>query len=460
MLPKKIIITGASGFVGTSLVPKVQQAGYELLLAGRDPVDISRRFKGATTTDYEGLGAATKGFDAVLHLAARNNDQDGDLEAFRAGNVGVMQDVIAACRVGGVTRFINFTTLHAEKAGNTTPYGQSKLEAEQCPEAAEGLHVTHIRLPAVYGTQYKGKLAVLNKVPGVLRKPAFWLLAALKPTVHIDRVYEAVTQQMAQEGAAHVLVTDEQRGNPVYWLFQKVVDLSFAIVIVGLLWWLLLFFWIMIARKSDGPSLFAQQRVGLHGRVFTCWKFRTMQQGTKQAGTHEMGAATLVPMGGFLRKTKIDELPQVWNILKQEVSLVGPRPCLPVQVELVEKRKTANVLSVPVGITGWAQIHEIDMSDPDRLVQWDDEYVKLRSILLDLKIILRTARGSGQGDRTQVGERRLPDWDILWLINLIQRPRAASRWRPISLVSCHRLLQRTLPFRFCSDTWERKNLVC
>ncbi len=403
MSAKKIVITGASGFVGSSLVPMLQRDGHDLLLVGRNPAELEQRFQGTKTSGYDTLATAAQGFDLVLHLAARNNDQEGDLEAFRADNVGLLQDVIEACTAAGVTRFINFTTLHAEPSDEGSPYGQSKWEAEQLLAGTEGLSVTNMRLPAVYGTEYRGKLAVLNKVPILLRKPAFWLLAALKPTVHIDKLYLAVTEQFRDIGTPRVLVTDEQRGNPVYWLFQKLIDLSFVFLIVVLFWWGLLYFWIMISRKSDGPSLFPQDRVGLHGKVFTCLKFRTMQKDTKQAGTHEVGEASLAPMGRFLRKTKIDELPQIWNILKQELSLVGPRPCLPVQEELVERRMAANILSVPGGITGWAQINEIDMSDPEELVRWDDEYVKLRSILFDAKIIWRTARGSGQGDRTQAG---------------------------------------------------------
>ena len=100
-----------------------------------------------------------------------------------------------------------------------------------------------------------------------------------------------------------------------------------------------------------------------------------------------------------MRATKLDELPQIWNILRNEVSLIGPRPCLPVQDELIEARRRRGVLTIKPGISGLAQINGIDMSEPERLACWDARYVALQSLLLDLKVIFATATGSGQGDK-------------------------------------------------------------
>jgi lipopolysaccharide/colanic/teichoic acid biosynthesis glycosyltransferase len=123
--------------------------------------------------------------------------------------------------------------------------------------------------------------------------------------------------------------------------------------------------------------------------------------GTKEGATHEITADSLTSTGHFLRKTKIDELPQVWNILKNELSLVGPRPCLEVQRDLVAERSRLGVLDEIGGITGWAQIKNVDMSNPERLAKLDAEYLILRTIPLDLKIMLATAIGHGQGDKTR-----------------------------------------------------------
>ena len=103
----------------------------------------------------------------------------------------------------------------------------------------------------------------------------------------------------------------------------------------------------------------------------------------------------------FIRSTKIDELPQIWNILKNEMSLVGPRPCLPAQQDLVMARSRLGVLDDVGGITGWSQIQNVDMSDPQKLAKLDANYLALRTIPLDLKIIFLTAFGLGQGDKVK-----------------------------------------------------------
>jgi lipopolysaccharide/colanic/teichoic acid biosynthesis glycosyltransferase len=173
-----------------------------------------------------------------------------------------------------------------------------------------------------------------------------------------------------------------------------------VVTVAGLLWWLLLGSWLAVRLTNPGPGLFAQERVGRKGRVFRCYKFRTMQVGTRNVGTHDVDATQITPVGRFLRKTKVDEFPQAWNLLKGEMSVVGPRPCLPVQTDLIEARRSRGVLEVPGGITGWAQIKNVDMSDPEKLAKLDAEYVALRTILLDLKILVATATGHGQGDKT------------------------------------------------------------
>ncbi|RWM31973.1 MAG: sugar transferase [Mesorhizobium sp.] len=145
-----------------------------------------------------------------------------------------------------------------------------------------------------------------------------------------------------------------------------------------------------IRATSPGPAIFSQRRVGRQGALFACHKLRTMHQDTPSLPTHEAPASSVTAVGKVLRGTKIDELPQLWNVLKGEMSLVGPRPCLPTQTELIERRRQLDVLAVLPGVTGLAQIKGIDMSDPRLCAETDAAYVKTASIGLDVKILLGT----------------------------------------------------------------------
>ncbi|MDF1859549.1 MAG: sugar transferase [Verrucomicrobiales bacterium] len=165
----------------------------------------------------------------------------------------------------------------------------------------------------------------------------------------------------------------------------------------------LLLLWPLIALTSKGPVIFRQERVGRDRKTFFCYKFRTMAMGTKQAGTHEVSASAVTSIGRILRATKLDELPQLWNILKGEMSFVGPRPCLPSQEELIDEREERGVFSILPGVTGLGQIRGIDMSEPRRLAECDAEYVNSRSPGGDIGIIWKTLTGSGRGDRVSKG---------------------------------------------------------
>lgn len=167
---------------------------------------------------------------------------------------------------------------------------------------------------------------------------------------------------------------------------------------------LLLVLCVAIRLGSEGPALFRQERVGKDRRPFECLKLRTMKRGTRQAGTHEIGADAITPLGRFLRKAKLDELPQLLNVLRGEMSFVGPRPCLPSQEELVREREARGVFAVLPGITGLGQVRGLDMSDPVALSECDAEYVRRRSLALDGTILWRTLTGRGFGDRVRTDD--------------------------------------------------------
>jgi lipopolysaccharide/colanic/teichoic acid biosynthesis glycosyltransferase len=395
----RIVVTGASGFVGQSLVPLLAEAGAELLLVGRDPARIDETFPGLPACGYDELARRAAGFDVLVHLAVANNDAKLPLDAFRAVNVDLAVETAESAWQAGIGRFINISSVHALDPGNDGAYARTKREAVERLAGIDGLEVVTVYLPAVHSDRWSGKLGVLNSLPAPLARALFGLVSALKPTVHIARVAEFVLGKGNPAHDPEIILSDGQSGNFAYRAVTRTVDLTFALCVAVFLWWALALIWVLIRLQSPGPGIFAQQRVGRDGCIFTCYKFRTMKQGTRQAATNLVSADAVTGLGAFLRRTKLDELPQIWNILRNEVGLIGPRPCLPVQVELIEERRKRGVLKLKPGISGLAQVNGIDMSEPVRLARWDARYGALQSLLLDLRVALATATGRGQGDR-------------------------------------------------------------
>lgn len=157
----------------------------------------------------------------------------------------------------------------------------------------------------------------------------------------------------------------------------------------------------LIGLVDTGAPLFRQKRIGKNMKPFYLLKFRTMYVNTKSVSTHLVDPKSITTFGSFLRKSKLDELPQLWNVLIGEMSLVGPRPNLYNQLELVEERKKRGVYSVKPGITGLSQILKVDMSNPLQLALTDEKMIAELSILNYLKYIFLTITGSGYGDRVK-----------------------------------------------------------
>lgn len=178
----------------------------------------------------------------------------------------------------------------------------------------------------------------------------------------------------------------------------RFLDFLFSLfgLIVGFPILLLVF---IIGLFDTGSPVFTQQRVGRNKKPFTLVKFRTMKVDTASVASHLASSASITKFGHFLRKTKLDELPQLWNVLKGEMSLVGPRPGLFNQEELTQARERQNVFSVRPGITGLAQVNEIDMSTPELLAKTDREMIDNLSVAAYFRYILMTVTGSGSGDR-------------------------------------------------------------
>jgi O-antigen biosynthesis protein WbqP len=182
--------------------------------------------------------------------------------------------------------------------------------------------------------------------------------------------------------------------------------LDVLISAVGLLLAGPLFVVLFIGGMLDtGEPLFRQKRVGRNKKPFTLVKFRTMRPDTADVATHLADTSAITAFGKILRRTKLDELPQLWNVLKGEMSLVGPRPCLFSQRELIDARERLEVFRARPGITGLAQVNEIDMSTPQRLAETDARMLVSLGVKDYFRYILMTVGGKGSGDRV-VGSQR------------------------------------------------------
>ncbi|MUH96853.1 sugar transferase [Aliivibrio fischeri] len=175
--------------------------------------------------------------------------------------------------------------------------------------------------------------------------------------------------------------------------------LDFLAAFFGLLFlWPVLLIVMIIGLFDTGSPVFIQERVGRNKKPFNLIKFRTMSVETKSVASHLANNASITKLGSFLRKTKIDELPQLINVLKGEMSLVGPRPNLFNQEELIKERDALRVYDVLPGVTGLAQVQNIDMSTPELLAKTDRKMIDTLTVKGYFKYILMTATGSGSGD--------------------------------------------------------------
>lgn len=219
-----------------------------------------------------------------------------------------------------------------------------------------------------------------------------------------------------------------ERDQQIYFRIKRLMDIILSFIALTLLSPLLLLTALLIKLDSPGPTIFAQERVGYdwrrrRQRRFTLYKFRSMYHNSDQRAHQEhieecvrgqedtkssdhdgrlvkmTNDRRVTRVGRLLRRTSLDELPQLWNVLKGEMSLVGPRPGLSNQTELTEARSSKGVYDVRPGITGLAQVNGIDMSTPEHLAEVDAEMIRDLSIANYIRFIVLTVLGKGTGDR-------------------------------------------------------------
>jgi O-antigen biosynthesis protein WbqP len=180
----------------------------------------------------------------------------------------------------------------------------------------------------------------------------------------------------------------------------RIFDVTFSFLGLIILSPIILLLFI-IGFFDTGSPLFRQERVGMNQKRFQLLKFRSMHVNTQTVATHLVQVSAITKWGSFLRKSKLDELPQLFNVLMGDMSFVGPRPNLFNQLELIEERGKRRVYSIRPGITGLAQINKIDMSTPQLLAETDAKMIDHLNVWYYFKYIFLTVFGKGFGDRVK-----------------------------------------------------------
>lgn len=385
----KIVITGASGNVGKTLAKSLSRKDVELLLVGRDTKKLIKIFPENKCCDYHQFEKSSVLFDAIIHLAAINNNNRCSSHEFKKINVDFLNSIAMLAVKKKIKFFINFNSFHSLDEKNKSYYAESKREGSRKISKFKNIKIINLYLPYIKSGVWRGKLSFLNLFPEVLAKLVFNIFSAIKPSVNMDTIIKKIISLINTNSGGEFLVAEDINKNYIYRLFSKTVDFIFVISVLFLIPFLLIVYFVILITERNNP-IFSQKRVGKKKSIFICYKFRTMNKNAPEKSTHELNSKYITKLGKIIRKLKIDELPQALNIFKGEMTLIGPRPCLISQKELIENRSNLKVYNILPGITGLSQINGIDMSNPKALAESDNRYQKLRCIYLDIKIILMT----------------------------------------------------------------------
>jgi lipopolysaccharide/colanic/teichoic acid biosynthesis glycosyltransferase/nucleoside-diphosphate-sugar epimerase len=506
----RILITGASGFVGRTLVGHLLKSrpGDHFCVAIRSLGDYvpHPRIQSVVVgdinqcTDWSG---ALEDIDVVIHLAARVHVMKDDVKSsarkYLQTNYHGTKNLVSQANRLNVKQFIYLSTIKVNGEGfghnepslvyseNSIPnpsdhYSRSKYVAERAIQKIAGtsnLKFTILRTPLIYGPGVKANLGKLMQIIKLGIPTPFGRAKNLRSMLAIQNLVDFIdkallnkaaynqlfllcdgedlsTSQLTRKLSFFMLKPDLQIPVPVNFLYlfgkylgitgslnrlfgsliiddrksrlilnwtppysvdeamkicaseflsssmlktsfrrrlvKRLFDLSFASICALLFLIPMAIIGIVVKITSKGPALFFSERVGFSGTIYKMPKFRTMRVGTPNVATDKLQNPMnhLTPVGGFLRRTSLDELPQIWSVLTGEMSFVGPRPALFNQHDLISIRKSKGILHLLPGITGWAQINGRDELGMNEKVQFDYEYLLNQSLVFDIYILLQT----------------------------------------------------------------------
>ncbi|MFB2118262.1 sugar transferase [Parapedobacter sp. 2B3] len=176
----------------------------------------------------------------------------------------------------------------------------------------------------------------------------------------------------------------------MYPTLKRLIDIIASLGVILILSPVMLIIAVLVKLQDGGPALFKQKRVGRNGKEFIFLKFRSMPVATPNVESSDVKKLTVTPLGKVIRRTNLDELPQLFNILKGDMSLIGPRPPIPAQTGLVALRSENGALALRPGLTGWAQVNSYDFMPEEEKARFDGDYAQKLSLWMDIRVVLRT----------------------------------------------------------------------
>ena len=237
--------------------------------------------------------------DAVVHLAAINNNVKATESPFQEVNIGLLKKVLEFCKKNNVENIINLSSYHVYNDENIL-YSQSKRDALDLTRSYNFPKIKNIILPFIYSIPFNGKFSFLNKIPSLIRLPIFSLISALKPVINVDDILSEILANLNQKSIFQDILLAESKDNNIsYLLFRKMIDLGFSISVFIVFLIPMILIWFSIVLTSKGPGFLSQTRVGLKEQHFQLYKFRTMKLGTKNMGTHLATASDITKIGSF-----------------------------------------------------------------------------------------------------------------------------------------------------------------
>ena len=342
----KIIITGASGYVGSILVPELVKANHELLLVGRNNQNLKKKYPKLNSCNYSEIIKLGKNFDVLINLAVINNNSNQSFKSFIKVNKNFLLKLVELSKLAKINYFFNVGSFLQLNPDNLTYYAISKREGTKKINQNKGIKILNIYMPFVYGKKWSQKLRILNIIPFYFSKKIFNFISAFYPTVNINKFSNFLNSDFKKCGKKNFYLYDKKTNNIIYIFFTKLFNILFSVNVILIFGWLFILIYFLISLERNGSQIFVQKRVGKDKKIFNLLKFRTMSKDTRERATHLINETKVTKMGKFLRILKLDELPQIFNILRNEINFVGPRPSLISQQKLIKQRDNKKILSI------------------------------------------------------------------------------------------------------------------